>query len=134
MDYLKIVSYKGYEVNVKRPAKKQRNDKKHTVQALLSKREKLLVNEVMYRQGYRTIVGFVTDAVANCIHLTIVQDDLVAAKQYLREADGIQVNGRLSGELYDQFRLLQARANLNQRQLTLVLIKKTIEMAGYKWS
>lgn len=133
MDYLKIVSYKGYEVNVKRPAKKQRSDKKHTVQALLSVREKLLVNEVVYRQGYRTIVGFVTDAISNGIHLAITKDDIIAAKRYLREADGTQVNGRLNGELYDQFRLLQAKINLNQRQLTLVLIKKAVEMAGYHW-
>lgn len=133
MDYLKIVSYQGYEVNVRRP-KKQRNDKKHTVQALLSKQEKLLINEVMYQQGYGTIVDFVTDAVANGIHLAIIKDDLVAAKRYLREADGILLNGRLNGELYDQFRLLQAKANLNQRQLTLVLIKKAVEMAGYRWS
>ncbi|MBM7663555.1 hypothetical protein JOC25_000011 [Solibacillus kalamii] len=133
MDYLKIVSYKGYEVNVKR-TKKQRSDKKHTIQALLSKQEKLLVNEVMYQQGYGTIVDFVTDAVANGIHLTIIKADLVAAKRYLREADGIQVNGRLNGELYDHFRLLQAKANINQRQLTLVLIKKAVEMAGYRWS
>ncbi len=119
---------------MKRPAKKRRSDKKHTIQALLSKREKLLVNEVAHMQGYRTIVDFVTDAVANGIHLAITKDDLVAAKRSLREADGFQVNGRISRELYDKFRLLQAKTNLSQRALTLVLIKKACEMAGYRWS
>lgn len=133
MDYLKIVSYQGYEVNVKRP-KKQRSDKKHTIQALLTDREKRLLNEVAHMQGYRTIVHFVNDAVANGIRLAITQDDYHAAKRYLYERDGILINGRLDGELYEQFRLLQAKSNLNQRQLTLVLVKKAIEMAGYKWS
>lgn len=133
MDYLKIVSYQGYEVNVKRP-KKQRIDKKHTIQALLTDREKRLLNEVAHMQGYRTIVDFVNDAVANGIHLAITQDDYHAAKRYLYERDGILINGRLDGELYEQFRLLQAKSNLNQRQLTLVLVKKAIEMAGYRWS
>lgn len=134
MDYLKIVSYRGFDVNVKHPAKKQRSDKKHTVKSLLSEREKRLVNVVMYEQGYDYVVDFVTDAVKNGIHLAITKHDVAAAKRYLREKDGIQVNGKLSGELYEQFRLLQAKANLNQRQLTLVLIKKAVEMAGYKWS
>lgn len=120
-------------MNVKRP-KKQRSDKKHTIQALLTDREKRLLNEVAHMQGYRTIVDFVNDAVANGIHLAITQDDYHAAKRYLYERDGILINGRLDGELYEQFRLLQAKSNLNQRQLTLVLVKKAIEMAGYRWS
>lgn len=134
MEYLKIVNYRGFEVNVKRPAKKQRSDKKYTVKSLLSEREKRLVNVVMYEQGYDYVVDFVTDAIANGIHLAITKHDVAAAKRKLRESDGIQVSARLNRELYEQFRLLKARANLNQRQLTLVLIKKTIEMAGYKWS
>ncbi|AWE07900.1 hypothetical protein DCE79_11105 [Lysinibacillus sp. 2017] len=133
MDYLKIVNYRGYEVNVKRPAKKQRADKKHTVKALLSEREKQLLNVVMYQQGYDKVVEFVTDAIANGLHLAITKDDMIAAKRYLRDIEGIQVNGRLNAELYEQFRLLQLKANLNQRQLMLVLIKKAVEMAGYLW-
>lgn len=133
LNYMKIVSYRGFEVNVERPIKKRRSDTKHTVKALLSAREKQLLNVVMYEQGYDTVVDFVSDVIANGIHLAITQGDIIAAKRPLREIEGIQVNGRLSAELYEQFRQLQAKVNLNQRQLTLVLIKKTVEIAGYKW-
>ncbi|MEG0694189.1 MAG: hypothetical protein RR440_00440 [Erysipelotrichaceae bacterium] len=133
MDYLKIINYRGFEVSVKRPANKKRSDKKHTVKALLSAREKQIVNAIMYEQGYDYVVDFVTDAIANGIQLAITQGDINAAKRPLREADGIQVNGRVHAELYDKFRMLQAKANLNQRQLTLVLLKKAVEMAGYRW-
>ncbi len=133
MNYYKIINYRGHEVRFKR-RKKCRADKKHTVQALLSWQEKQLLNVAMYEQGYNYVVDFVSDAIANGIHLAITNDDITAAKRYLREVDGIQVNGRLNGELYDQFRLLQAKANLNQRALTLVLIKKAVEMAGFRWS
>lgn len=135
MSYLKIIDYRSGEIRLKRKDKgnKHRADKKHTVQALLSEREKQLLNIVMHRQGYSRITHFVNDAIANGLQLAITKDDMIAAKRYLRESEGIQVNGRLNTEQYEQFRLLQAKANLNQRQLTLVLIKKQCEVFGYQW-
>lgn len=133
MNNFKIISYRGYEVNVKRPQRQQRSDKKHTVQALLSSNEKQILNTVMYKQGYDTVVHFVTDAITNYLHLAISSYDIAASKRILRESEGIQVNARLNAEVYERFRLVQADRNLNQRQLTYIMIKKAIEIAGYKF-
>ncbi|MEG0471101.1 MAG: hypothetical protein RR588_02090 [Solibacillus sp.] len=105
----------------------------HTVKALLSEKEKKLVNTVMLAQDYDHVVDFVSDAIKNYSHLAITQDDILAAKRPLREVDGIQVNARLDESVYDKFRVIQARENLNQRQVTLVLIKKAVEIEGFRW-
>ena len=131
MDYLKIVSYKGYELNVKRRTKKQRSDKKHTVQALLSPSEKRILNLVMVEQGENQVVRFVTDTIYNYLHLAITAHDIAASNRLLHERDGIQVNARLDAEVYERFRLVQADRNLTQRALVYILIKKAISIAGY---
>lgn len=134
MSYLRIINYRGGEVNVKRPDKKQRSDRKYTVKTLLTEREKRILNVVMLELGYDTILEFVTVSITNHLHLAIIKEEIQASKRKLKNVDGIQINGRLSVELYEKFRKVQAVQNLTQRQLVHILIGKAIHIAGYRWN
>lgn len=131
MSELKIINYRGFEVNVKTPAI-HRSDRKYTVKAMLTKQEKRVLNTVMFDLGYDTVLDFVSMAVTSYLHLAITETEIESAKRRLRDQDGIQVNGRLYEETYTEFRRVQAENNLNQRQLTYVLINKAVQLAGYK--
>lgn len=133
LSYFKIINHKGFEINVKRPSRKQRSNKKHTVQSLITEKEKRVLNKVMLELGYDTVLEFVTMAITNYLHLAITDAEIKASKRRLSNVHGIQINGRLDGELYEKFRQVQAENNLTQRALVYVLISKAIHLANYRW-
>lgn len=133
MPEIKIINYRGYQLNVKTPVKR-RSDRKHTVKALLSLDEKRTLNQAMLALGYDTVLEFVNMAIANCLSLAITEAEITAAKRKIKERDGIQVNGRLSADVYAEFRRVQAAENLNQRQLVYILVSKAVHMAGFKFN
>ena len=132
MSYFKII-HNGIEMKFKNESRKPRSDKKYTVKALLTEKEKRILNKVMLELGYKTVLEFVTIAISNYINLAITDEEIKASKRYLSNVDGIQVNGRLDSELYERFRQVQAENNLSQRALVYVMLSKAIHLAGHRW-
>ena len=132
MSYFKII-HNGIEMKFKNESRKPRSDKKYTVKALLTEKEKRILNKVMLELGYKTVLEFVTIAISNYINLAITDEEIKASKRYLSNVDGIQVNGGLDSELYERFRQVQAENNLSQRALVYVMLSKAIHLAGHRW-
>lgn len=133
MGYITVV-HNGVKMLLKSEPTKPRNDKKYTVKALLTESEKRILNKVILKFNYSNVLEYVSLAIANYIHLGITESEIAASKRRLKNADGIQVNGRLNIQLYDKFREVQAENNLSQRQLVYILVSKAVYMAGFKFN
>ena len=133
MGYITVI-HNGVKTLLKSEPTKPRSDKKYTVKTLLTESEKRILNKVILKFNYNHVLEFVSLAIANHIHLGITENEIAASKRRLKNADGIQINGRLNIQLYEKFREVQAENNLSQRHLVYILVSKAVHMAGFKFN